>query len=86
MPSTNYALHNYATDGATVSAARLSKPARVVDRAMHYGLTLLPDGRTSGALIATNKRIAYPGQDEPDEGAPDDEARGPHSESIVKSV
>ncbi len=62
MPTTHYAVHNYAEDGATVSAARLSKPGRVMDRAMHYGLTLLPDGRKSGALIATTKRIAFPGE------------------------
>ncbi len=62
MPTTNYDLHNYAVDGGTVSAERMSKPARVVDRAMHYGLTLLPDGRKSGALIATTKRIVFPGE------------------------
>jgi len=33
-----------------------------------------------------HKRIAYPGQDELDGDAPDGEARGPHSESIAKSV
>ncbi|KKK86161.1 hypothetical protein LCGC14_2766040, partial [marine sediment metagenome] len=49
MTSPNYNIHNFTSDGATVSAARLSKLGRVVDRAMHYGLTLLPDGRRSGA-------------------------------------
>lgn len=64
MATTNYTLYEYpGTGGAqdTVSAARLNKPTDVLDRALHFGLTLLPDGRLTGANIQTNKRIAYPG-------------------------
>jgi hypothetical protein len=62
MATTNYNLKEWAT-GDALAPADLTKPNRVADRAVHFTLdTILADGRYSGALIQTNKRIAAPGQ------------------------
>lgn len=62
MPTTHYALQTWTALSQIIDPADISKPPRVVDRAMHYAMaTILADGRYSGATIQTNRRIAYPG-------------------------
>jgi hypothetical protein len=61
MATSNYTLRTWAA-GNTWAVDDVNKPNEVLDRALDYVAKLLPDGRYSGAAIATTKRIGYPGE------------------------